>query len=190
MRRYETILITDPDMGEDARKALTDRIGELMAAEGGSLIKQDDWGIRKLAYEIRKKPRGFYTLFDFCGQGALVDEMERQFRIDDRVLKYMTVLLDKEADLESIKVEMAAAESANENATAETQTQMGAAAESPAADAASDEASIEGADTAASAGANADASAGTQAGAESDTEQAAEEAEKTKTAETESVEKE
>ena len=119
MRRYETILITDPDMAEDARKALTDKVGELMAAEGGALIKQNDWGIRKLAYEIRKKPRGFYTLFDFCGQGALVDEMERQFRIDDRVLKYMTVVLDKEADLESIKAEMAAAE-----ATAETKAEV------------------------------------------------------------------
>jgi small subunit ribosomal protein S6 len=140
MRRYETILITDPDMAEEARKALTDRIGELMAAEGGALIKQDDWGIRKLAYEIRKKPRGFYTLFDFCGQGALVDEMERQFRIDDRVLKYMTVLLDKEADLESIKAEMAAAESAAASTAAENQAQTEAEAEASAVEASTEEA--------------------------------------------------
>lgn len=110
MRRYETIIITDPDLGEEARKSLTGKMGELMAAESGYLIKQDDWGVRKLAYEIRKKPRGFYTLFDFCGEGALVDEMERQFRIDDRVLKYMTVVLDKDADLEAIKADIAAAE--------------------------------------------------------------------------------
>ena len=110
MRRYVTSIITDPDLAEDGRKALTAKVGELMAAEGGHLVKQDDWGVRKLAYEIRKKPRGYYTLFDFCGAGALVDEMERQFRIDDRVLKYMTVLLDKEADLDAIKAELAAAE--------------------------------------------------------------------------------
>jgi small subunit ribosomal protein S6 len=119
MRRYETIIITDPDVGEDTRKALTGKITELMAAEGGFLIKQDDWGVRKLAYEIRKKPRGFYTLFDFCGGGSLVEEMERQFRIDDRVLKFMTVVLDKEADLEAIKAEVAAAKAAAETATAE-----------------------------------------------------------------------
>jgi small subunit ribosomal protein S6 len=141
MRRYETIIITDPDMAEDARKALIAKIGELMAAEGGSLIKQEDWGIRKLAYEIRKKPRGFYTLFDFCGQGALVDEMERQFRIDDRVLKYMTVVLDKEADLETIKAEIAAAQSAAETAAAEEQASVEAETQSPAADAEGEEAS-------------------------------------------------
>jgi small subunit ribosomal protein S6 len=141
MRRYETIIITDPDMAEEARKALTARIGELMAAEGGFLIKQDDWGMRKLAYEIRKKPRGFYTLFDFCGQSALVDEMERQFRIDDRVLKYMTVVLEKEADLESIKAEIAAAEAEAATAAAEAQAQAGAEAESVAANASADEGS-------------------------------------------------
>jgi small subunit ribosomal protein S6 len=134
MRRYETIIITDPDMAEEARKALTARIGELMAAEGGSLIKQDDWGMRKLAYEIRKKPRGFYTLFDFCGQSALVDEMERQFRIDDHVLKYMTVVLDKEADLESIKAEMAAAEAEAATAAAETEAEAESGAENASAD--------------------------------------------------------
>jgi small subunit ribosomal protein S6 len=164
MRRYETIIITDPDMAEEARKALTARIGELMAAEGGSLIKQDDWGMRKLAYEIRKKPRGFYTLFDFCGQSALVDEMERQFRIDDRVLKYMTVVLDKEADLESIKAEMAAA--AAETATAEVEAE--AEAESGADDTSADEGSQAG-----------------QTDAEED-----KKTETAQTAETESVEKE
>lgn len=128
MRRYETIIITDPDLAEDGRKALTAKVGELMAAEGGHLVKQDDWGVRKLAYEIRKKPRGYYTLFDFCGGGALVDEMERQFRIDDRVLKYMTVLLDKEADLDAIKAELAAAEAeasgdSTDQPVAETKTE-------------------------------------------------------------------
>ena len=135
MRRYETIIITDPDLAEDGRKALTAKIGELMAADGGYLVRQDDWGMRKLAYEIRKKPRGFYTLFDFCGDGALVDEMERQFRIDDNVLKYMTIVLDKEADLEAIKAEAAAAEAtaAEEAATAEAaQAEAAAKAEAEA----------------------------------------------------------
>lgn len=176
MRRYETIIITDPDMAEDARKALTDRVGELMAAEGGFLIKQDDWGVRKLAYEIRKKPRGFYTLLDFCGQGALVDEMERQFRIDDRVLKYMTVVLDKEADLESIKAEIAAAQAASETA-AEGETQAQTAAESPATDASGEKATqVE--------------KAAVNAAADADAEPTAKEGVKAQTAETESVEKE
>lgn len=147
MRRYETIIITDTDVAEDARKALTAKIGELMAAEGGYLIKQDDWGVRKLAYEIRKKPRGFYTLFDFCGHGALVDEMERQFRIDDSVLKYMTVVLDKEADLDAIKAELAAA-AAEADAAAEAAAEAQKAAETAAATAAEEEVKEQPAETA------------------------------------------
>ncbi|MDL1967554.1 MAG: 30S ribosomal protein S6, partial [Deltaproteobacteria bacterium] len=63
-----------------------------------------------LAYEIKKKSRGYYVRLDYCGTGKLVDEMERFFRIDDRVMKYMTVLLDKYADIELLKEEMAKAE--------------------------------------------------------------------------------
>jgi small subunit ribosomal protein S6 len=185
MRRYETIIITDPDVGEDARKTITAKIGELMAAEGGYLIKQDDWGVRKLAYEIRKKPRGYYTLFDFCGDGGLVDEIERQFRIDDRVLKYMTVVLDKEADLEMIKAEIAAATT--------TETPVEAAAAAPAGTAA-DAATEKIATAAEKTGAAADEKATTAGEAmEAPAAPAAEEEVKpqpTETAETESVEKE
>ena len=77
---------------------------------------QDDWGLKRLAYEIKKKPRGYYVRLDYCGTGALVDEMERFFRIDDRVLKYMTVLLDKDVDVEGVKEEMARAASEAEAA--------------------------------------------------------------------------
>jgi small subunit ribosomal protein S6 len=68
----------------------------------------DDWGTRKLAYAIKKKERGHYIRFDFCGTGAVVNEIERFFKIDDSILKYMTVLLDKKADIEKIKEEVAA----------------------------------------------------------------------------------
>ena len=70
----------------------------------------DDWGNRKLAYPIKKKSRGYFVRIDFCGTGSLVDEMERFFRIDDRVLKYMTVLVEKDVDIEGVKQEMAEAE--------------------------------------------------------------------------------
>jgi small subunit ribosomal protein S6 len=59
-----------------------------------------------MAYEIKKKLRGHYTRLDFCGNGDLVDEIERTFRIDDRVMKYMTVLLEKDADVDAIKEAM------------------------------------------------------------------------------------
>jgi small subunit ribosomal protein S6 len=111
MRRYETIIIMDPDLPAEKQEPVLKRVEETIAQQGGYMALIDDWGTRKLAYAIKKKERGHYIRFDFCGTGAVVDEMERFFRIDDSVLKYMTVLLDKKADLEKIKEEVAARES-------------------------------------------------------------------------------
>lgn len=117
MRRYEGVVITDPDIAEEQREQVFSRVQDLIPQAGGTLLEQDDWGVRKLAYPIRKKARGHYVRFDFCGSGALVDEMERFYRIDDRVLKYMTVLLDKDADMEKLKAE---ADARKAKAAAET----------------------------------------------------------------------
>jgi len=111
MRRYETIIIADPDLSAEQRDPLLQRVSDIVKQEDGYLALTDEWGARKLAYEIKKKNRGYYIRFDFCGTGAVVNEMERFFRIDDRVLKYMTVLLDKAADIEKIKEEIAEAQS-------------------------------------------------------------------------------
>ena len=129
MRRYETICIIDPDLSADERVPIFERLHDLVPQQGGFVVEQDDWGNQKLAYEIKKKPRGYYVRLDYCGTGAVVDEMERFFRIDDRVLKYMTVLLDKDADVEGIKAEMAAAAEARAQ---KEQAEQAAAAEAEA----------------------------------------------------------
>lgn len=108
MRRYETIFIIDPDVSEDLRKPILTRVNDQIQKEGGFPVIFDEWGNRKLAYDIKKKQRGYYVLVDFCGTNAMVDEMERFFRIDDKILKYMTVLLDREPDIEKIKEEIEA----------------------------------------------------------------------------------
>ncbi|OQY07659.1 MAG: 30S ribosomal protein S6 [Desulfobacteraceae bacterium 4572_123] len=118
MRRYETIIIIDPDLSEEQRMPIFERCNDLIPQYGGLLIMHDDWGQKKLAYDIKKKARGYYTRLDYCGAGDLVDELERFFRIDDRVLKFMTVLLEKQVDIELIKEEMAQAEKAEEEAAA------------------------------------------------------------------------
>jgi small subunit ribosomal protein S6 len=110
MRRYETIVIVDSELSENDRNSLLDRVKEIIPQQNGVLIKEDLWGTKKLAYEIKKKARGYYARFDYCGMGTLVDELERFFRIDDRVLKYLTVQLDAAADVEKIQAEMAALE--------------------------------------------------------------------------------
>jgi len=142
MRRYETIFILDPDVSEEQRGAVFGRLSDLMDQKSGLQVALDEWGARKLAYDIKKKHRGYYVRLDYCGSGELVDEIERFFRIDDRLLKYMTIVLDKDADLEAVKKEMAdAAEKAE--AAAKAAAEATAAAEKAAAEAAAEKAEAE-----------------------------------------------
>jgi small subunit ribosomal protein S6 len=110
MRRYETIFIADNDLSEEDRSPIFEKLKDLIQQHSGLLVMVDEWGSKKLAYEIKKKVRGYYVRLDYCGSGILVNEIERFFRIDDRILKYMTVLLDKDVDIEAVKEEIARAE--------------------------------------------------------------------------------
>lgn len=136
MRRFETILILDPDLSDDGRAPVLERVGQIISQQGGLLVEEDHWGARRLAYPIKKKPRGYYVRFDYCGLGPLVDELERFGRIDDRVMKYMTVKLTDAADVEQIQAEMAAraeaAAAAEAEAEAEAEAQEGADSEAAA----------------------------------------------------------
>ncbi|MBU0987551.1 MAG: 30S ribosomal protein S6 [Proteobacteria bacterium] len=110
MRRYETIFIINPDLPDEERAPLFERLKLLIPQLNGFLVAIDEWGTQKLAYEIKKKARGYYVRLDYCGTGPLVDEIERFFRIDDRVLKYMTIIVEQDVDIERLKEEMAQAE--------------------------------------------------------------------------------
>jgi small subunit ribosomal protein S6 len=110
MRRYETIFIVDPDLSDEERSPLFERLKPLFPQLDGFLVMVEEWGTKNLAYEIKKKKRGYYVRLDYCGTGPLVNEIERFFRIDDRILKYMTVLLEEDVDLESLQAELAKAE--------------------------------------------------------------------------------
>ena len=118
MRRYETIFILDPDVSEEQRGSVFGRLSDLMDQKAGLQVALDEWGAKKLAYEIKKKHRGYYVRLDYCGTGDLVDEIERFFRIDDRILKYMTIVQDKDADIEQVKQEIADATAKVEAAAA------------------------------------------------------------------------
>jgi len=131
MRRYETIVIVNPDVGEEQREPVFDRIRELIPQQNGILVKIDNWGTKKLAYEIKKKVRGFYARIDYCGSGPLVDEIERFFRIDDRVLKFMTVMQAEKVDPESVQEEIAQAAAQAEQASAAAAAAAAAAVKPP-----------------------------------------------------------
>ena len=91
MRRYETIVILRPGLSEDEVSAVIDKATETITSFDGSIVENDKWGLKKLAYPIKKEPQGYYVYLEYAGVPAAVDEMERLFRIDDRVLKYLTI---------------------------------------------------------------------------------------------------
>lgn len=111
MRRYETILILDPELSAEQRAPVVERIRETLSREGGTLVRIEEWGTRRLAYAIRKKERGWYARFDYCSDRSAVNEIERFCRIDERVLRFLTVLLDTRPDVERILEEASRAES-------------------------------------------------------------------------------
>ncbi len=107
MRRYETILIAHVDLSEDELGNLIDRYGGIITGQKGILVKVERWGKRRLAYLIRKQARGFYILLDYAGVSAVVNELERNLKIDDKILKFMTVLKADTVDPEALEQEIA-----------------------------------------------------------------------------------
>jgi small subunit ribosomal protein S6 len=115
MRRYESVIILDPELPDEDVQNFTERYSTLLKTNGGEIIKIEDWGFKKLAYLVKKKDRGRYILFDFVGMPAAIAEMERQLKITDEVMKFLSVKLDDDVDLEAFKAaseEKAAAEAA------------------------------------------------------------------------------
>lgn len=119
MRRYETVIIVPVDLPDDEITGLIDRYKPIITNHKGLVIKVEKWGKRKLAYEIKKHNKGFYMLIDFAGQSATVTELERNLKIDDKILKFMTVKKDDQVILADIEKEIVASSPAA--AAAETE---------------------------------------------------------------------
>jgi len=105
MRHYETTYILRPNLGEDQCTELIDRTNAIVTNDGGAIICLDRWGARRLAYEINREIQGYYVYMNYAAPGKTVDEIERIFRIDDRVLRYLTVKLGDHMDAEAIEAE-------------------------------------------------------------------------------------
>jgi small subunit ribosomal protein S6 len=91
MRRYETIFILRPSAGEEEINRIIGATTQIILGDQGSIIELNRWGMKKLAYLIKKESLGYYVFCDFAGTPEAVAEIERKFRIDDLVLKYMTI---------------------------------------------------------------------------------------------------
>jgi len=105
MRHYETTYILRPNLGEEQFTEIIDRTNAIITNDEGSIICLDRWGMKRLAYEIKKEVQGYYVYLNYAAPGKTVDEIERIFRIDDRVLRYLTVKLNDSINAEAIEAE-------------------------------------------------------------------------------------
>lgn len=126
-RTYEVMYIVDPDTAGDKIEKLNEAVGKLIEKEGGEVVRMDDIGIRNLAYPIQKKNTGHYVLFEIDGTGQEIMELERRMRVNDLVLRYITVRVDedrKTADKRRLKRETRSAKRASfRNAPETTEAQ-------------------------------------------------------------------
>ena len=102
-RQYETVFITTPVLSEDQMKETVDKFRKILQDKGSEIVSEENWGLRKLAYPIQKKSTGFYYLMEFKADGEVIDNLEIEFKRDERILRFMTVAMDKYAVEYAIK---------------------------------------------------------------------------------------
>lgn len=100
MRKYETFFITDPDLPDDVNAVVDEKLKAVITSNGGDVLTYVSWGKKRLAYTVKKHTRGHYILMEYAGGPGLVAELERNMRLDERVLKFITVKLDDRYDPE------------------------------------------------------------------------------------------
>jgi small subunit ribosomal protein S6 len=101
LKRYETIFITHPELSEEGHAELEKKLRSTIANWKGDVIKLEDWGTKKLGYEIRKNIQGRYFLLDYRAVADLVRELERNLRLNDQILKFQTVKVNDRVSSEA-----------------------------------------------------------------------------------------
>jgi small subunit ribosomal protein S6 len=102
---YETIYILRGDVDADTAEKVQARVAEVVARETGKLVKVEAWGRRKLAYPVAKNKKGVYVYVRYVGKGGLVNELERNLKLQDSVLKFQTVTVDEEVDEAALTID-------------------------------------------------------------------------------------
>ena len=106
VREYETIYVLSPNTTKEGSEKIATRVGEVMEREQGVLTLVENWGRRQLAYPVSKHRRGVYVYLKYTGGGAVVNELERNFRMLDEVLKFQTVKVRDEVDPATVQVDV------------------------------------------------------------------------------------
>lgn len=107
VREYETVYVLKPDLPAEHGPKMVEKVTKAIERQSGTLLGIDEWGKKKLAYDIAKNNRGVFVQVGYCGGGKLVDEVERELRLDDGILRHFTVKLADAVDAETRKKEYA-----------------------------------------------------------------------------------
>jgi len=97
VNQYETVFIMTPVLSEEQIKEAVNKFKKLLTDKGAEIVFEDKWGMRKLAYPIQKKSTGFYHLLEFKAEGSIIRDFEISFKRDERIMRFLTVKLDKHA---------------------------------------------------------------------------------------------
>ncbi len=97
VNQYETVFIMTPVLSDEQMKETVQKFEKILTDKGAEIVHQENWGLRKLEYPIQKKSSGFYHLIEFKAEGAVVDALELQYRRDERIMRFLTVSMDKYA---------------------------------------------------------------------------------------------
>lgn len=97
MNHYETVFILNPVLSDDQIKETVKKYEDFLVSNGAEMVSKENWGLKKLAYPIQHKKSGFYHLFEFKAPGEVINPLEVEFRREERMMRYLTVRLDKHA---------------------------------------------------------------------------------------------
>ena len=97
IKQYETVFIATPVLSEAQMKEAVAKYTDLIKANGGEVVYEEDWGLKHLAYPIQHKTSGFYYLIEFKADPQFIAKLETQYHRDERIIRYITVALDKHA---------------------------------------------------------------------------------------------
>jgi small subunit ribosomal protein S6 len=97
MNHYETVFILTPVLSDAQVKEAVDKFRGIITNGGGQIVHEEDWGLKKLAYPIQKKSTAFYSMMEFKAESQLIEKLETEFRRDERIIRFLTFRLDKDA---------------------------------------------------------------------------------------------
>jgi small subunit ribosomal protein S6 len=103
LKDYETVFILTPVLSDTQMKDTVEKFKQVLVDNGAKIVNEENWGLRKLAYPINKKTTGFYQLFEFKAPTTLINTLEIEFKRDERVMRFLTIALDKDAVEYNIK---------------------------------------------------------------------------------------